>query len=124
VRPTHPTRQYALDSASNCRKFRNKSGYALSADGLHVDQDVLFLEAVEADGEVRLVGGHARGLLDLTGGKFRNPDRTALAADRVRVDSTLYWEPTEVIGEVSYAFGSVGVWSDDDAGLGFPMMYG
>ena len=97
-------------------RFRNKDGSALAADGLQVDRGVSCGEGFQADGEVRLVGGHF-GRLDLTGGKIRNSGGTALIAQEIQVNSSLHWKPAEVIGHVSFMFGSVRVWADSTTHL-------
>ena len=103
-------------------KFRNGKGTAIDAPGLRVDQSISLTDSFEADGTVYLAGCHTGDQLILTG-KFRNGALAgkAIQAQRVRVDGELVWEPAKVIGRVSFAYGSVGVWTDDAAVLGIPL---
>src|ERR1035437_9464337 len=58
-------------------------------------------EGFEVDGEVRLLGAHIAGVLDLTGAKLRNKDGIALRADRIQVEGGVFGrEGFEVDGEV------------------------
>jgi hypothetical protein len=73
--------------------------------GLHADQirtrsDVIFSQCCFL-GEIRLVGAHIGGQLDLTGAKLRNKDGYALNADGMQVDGSVFGgEGFEVDGEV------------------------
>jgi hypothetical protein len=103
-------------------KFRNEGGTALAADRLRVDQSIFVRHGFEADGEVRLSGVHVGGSLRSTSGKFCNEDGVALGAERIRVNVSLHWKPIEVVGRVSFAFASVGVWIDDETVLDTPFL--
>jgi hypothetical protein len=61
-------------------KLRNPAGGCLGSDELKVDLGVLCHEGFEADGEVRPLGGHIGGPLELTGGNSttRMEERTLL----------------------------------------------
>ena len=73
----------------------NKTGPALYADGLNVDQDVSLSGAFTAkgggpDGAVRLPGGHIGGQLACTGATLTNDTGPALYADRLNVDQDVF----------------------------------
>lgn len=68
----------------------NPDRFAVNAHGLRVDGDLLCKEQFEADGGMWLAGAHIGGLVNLSGGKFRNPNGLAINADRVRVDWGLF----------------------------------
>jgi hypothetical protein len=73
----------------------NSGDTAFFADGLRVDQD-LFCRSdddgtrFEADGEVRLPGGHISGTLDFTGAHLTNQNGTALEAETLRVEQGIF----------------------------------
>jgi hypothetical protein len=73
--------------------LRNKSGPALLADRLQVDQ-VMFLRGEftgsGSRGAVRLVGAHIGGQLECTGATVVNDTGTALNADNLQVDQDVY----------------------------------
>jgi hypothetical protein len=76
-------------------KLRNKSGPALVADGLRVDQSVFLSDGFEATGAgevgaVRLSGVHIGGQLDCSNATLRNDSGHALRADRLHVDENLF----------------------------------
>jgi len=67
------------------------------------------LQRCRVQGEVRLLGGHVGGQLRLSGGKFRNAGGTALAADGLQVDHSVFCrEGFEADGEVRLIGGHVG----------------
>jgi hypothetical protein len=68
--------------------MRNDSGYALSADGLQVGQDVQG-DRLKADGGV-VLGGHIGRLVSLEGAVLNNPGGFALLADGLMVDGPMF----------------------------------
>ena len=92
--------------------------------GLHADQtrtrsDVIFSRCCFL-GEVRLLGAHIGGQLDLTGAKLRNPGKDALNAGRLHVNDSLTWSPATVLGGIDVRFARVGIWADTKAAMYFP----
>ncbi|WP_326471737.1 hypothetical protein [Actinophytocola sp.] len=78
----------------NGARLRNKAGPALHADKLRVDQSVLLrgLTAVGGDkdnGAVRLLGAHV-GRLECDGARLRNYAGSALHADNLCVDQSVF----------------------------------
>ena len=76
-------------------QLRNADGCALNADGLRVDQDLLFRRddtgpRFEADGELRLIGAHIGGQLTLLGARLRNANGPTLHAEGLQVDQDMY----------------------------------
>jgi len=63
----------------------NRTGDALSADGIKVTGDIFLRNGFHSKGEVRLLGATIGGDLDATGGTFTNPNGHALNADRIKV---------------------------------------
>jgi hypothetical protein len=75
--------------------IRNRTGPALFADGLEVDQDIFLrgrFKAVGAgaDGTVQLRGAHVGGQLDCTDATIRNRTGPALAAEGLEVDQDVF----------------------------------
>ncbi len=75
-------------------RFENPASRALSADGTEVDGSVLLggipgAARFHATGEVRLPGAQIAGLLNCAGGRFENPEGTALAADSAEIVGTV-----------------------------------
>ena len=58
----------------------------LYGDGAKIDGNVLFRDVFVAEGEIRLIRAHIRGVLDCENGKFHNPKKMAIAADSIRID--------------------------------------
>ena len=76
------------------------------------------LQRCRVQGEVRLLGGHVGGQLRLSGGKFRNAGGTALAADGLQVDHSVFCrEGFEADGEVRLIGGHVGGQMDLSGGM-------
>jgi hypothetical protein len=72
----------------------------LRADQIRTRSDVIFSRCCFL-GEVRLLGAHIGGVLDLAGAKLRNPGKDALNADGMQVDGSVFGgEGFEVDGEV------------------------
>jgi hypothetical protein len=95
--------QLNLDDAS----FVNDSGPALRADDLRVDND-LFLRRVRASGTgesatIRLLGAHVGGQFSCEDARVVNDSGPALAADRIRVDGSVFLQRTETAGAGEYA---------------------
>jgi hypothetical protein len=81
----------------NCEgaKLHNKSGPALYADGLHVDQRMFLRGGFTAtgsgsDGAVNLLGARIGGQLDCSRAKLRNNSGPALHADSLQVDQSMF----------------------------------
>jgi hypothetical protein len=71
--------------------LRPSSGYALTADGLVVDQDMMCSNRFRALGCVRLVGAHVGGQLQCTNAEFVSPGNVALQASGLEVAEHVYW---------------------------------
>jgi hypothetical protein len=76
-------------------ELRNRSGPALNADNLKVDQDVYLRGGFTAtgsgdDGAIRLLGAHIGGTLECDGAELRNDSGPALKADSLQVDQDMY----------------------------------
>ncbi|MCZ7474715.1 hypothetical protein [Micromonospora sp. WMMC273] len=72
----------------------NESGPAVHADGLHVDQNLAFIEGFRATGcgslgAISLIGAHVGGQLNCTGAIIRNDSGPALQADRLEADQNV-----------------------------------
>ena len=79
----------------------------LIADGLEA-QGGVFLRAVHATGEVRLVGARVGGDLSCTGGRFENAGGKAICADRLEVRGGVFLRDVHVTGEVRLNGAQVG----------------
>ena len=92
-------------------RFENPGSHALSADGAEIGGTVLLgkpngAAGFYATGEVRLPGAQITGLLNCAGGRFENPEGTALAADSAEIGGTvLLGKPNGAAG--FYATGEV-----------------
>lgn len=75
----------------NCRhaRFSNSLGYAISADHLVVDREMLCEEGFRSVGEVCLQWAKV-GRLRATGGSFSSPTAYALHADALRAEAGIY----------------------------------
>jgi hypothetical protein len=100
----------ARASAVRLTACRLPSG--LEADYLRTAGD-LDLRWVRAEDEVRLLGAHVGGQLDLTGGTFRNSGGYAISAHGLRIDGTGFWQPNGVTGALHLGFARATVWVDD-----------
>ncbi|CCB73895.1 MULTISPECIES: hypothetical protein [Streptomycetaceae] len=88
---------------------QDRSGQAISADGLTVAQD-MEAELVEAAGEISLRSARIGGRLSLRGSTLRNPyGRYALNAARVTVEHTLYLSSGWLSGHLDGGTPPVGV---------------
>lgn len=82
--------------------------WALTADGITVEQDLFARGQFTADGQVRLLSAHIKGQLDMTGAhldasaarQFANPDRIALFANHLTVDADMQLEGISVEGRI------------------------
>ena len=75
--------------------LRNKSGPALSADRLQVEQSMFLRNRFTATGAseigaVRLLGAHISGNLECDGADLRNESGPALSADRLQVEQGMF----------------------------------
>ncbi|XVV10876.1 hypothetical protein ACQP2X_39460 [Actinoplanes sp. CA-131856] len=76
-------------------QLSNRTGPALTADRLQIDQGMYLHGGFTAAGSgelgaVRLIGAHIRGRLDCTGAKLSNPTGPALTADDLQVDRSVF----------------------------------
>jgi hypothetical protein len=75
----------------NGARLLNRSGLAMNADGLTVDQGMFCRDGFTARGEVSLIGAHIGGSLDLNGANLGSAlDYPALSADRLTVDQAMF----------------------------------
>ena len=103
-------------------QLRNENAAALTADWLHVDGS-MFCNKVDgqtvdgqpfkATGELRLLGAHIGGQLSFVGAQLRNEDATALNADGLQVDGSMFCDavdgrPFEATGELCLAGAHIG----------------
>lgn len=80
----------------------------LTGDGL-VTQGDMFLKAVKAEGEVRLLGAQIGGDLDCEGGEFLNAGGKALTCDKMTVTGALFLRKgTEIAGTLDLYSAQVG----------------
>lgn len=83
-------------------KVRNKSGTALDAANLRVDQGCYFDDADLAgtgdDGAVDLTGAHVGGPFECTGSRVRNESGPALNGTGLEVDQGVVLRDSEVVG--------------------------
>lgn len=70
--------------------FTNKSGNALSADGISVTGDIFLRDGFAAIGNVRIPGAEIGGNLECGRGKFSKEDDDALNADGIKVLGDVY----------------------------------
>ena len=81
----------------------------LNACGLTTKGDVNLRDGFSAEGEVLLLGANIGGRLDCTGGKFRNPNETALSAEGVMTKGSVYMRHGFIAeGEVRFLSANVG----------------
>jgi sRNA-binding regulator protein Hfq len=64
----------------------------IGADGLKVGGAIFLRNGFHAEGEVRLLGASVGGVLDASGGTFKNPNGMALIADGIRVTGGVFLE--------------------------------
>jgi sRNA-binding regulator protein Hfq len=104
----------------DCEKaqFINPNGYALNADGMNVDGVVFMKDGFKAQGEVRLPGAIIGGDLDcsgnpesgIKGGQFINKGKTALNANGIKVEGSVYLSyGFEAEGEVRFVGAAIGI---------------
>jgi hypothetical protein len=72
-------------------------GRSLHGDGLQVDMDLFLRNKFVATGELRLLGAHVGGTLDLTDSSLTNESGSALNADGLKVDQSMRLPATCVI---------------------------
>ena len=72
-------------------RLSNPKGWALYADVLTVEQNVLFGEGFSAEGEVRLGGAHIGAQLGFIGARLDNRGGHALVAERLTVGKDLFF---------------------------------
>jgi adhesin HecA-like repeat protein len=81
----------------------------LAADQLETRGDLEINERFTATGEVRLLGAHIGGQLDLNGAALSNPEGPALAADRLTVQGSMFCgDGFTAAGELSLLGGHIG----------------
>ncbi len=91
------------------------SGFALTADGIHVGGRFALTSGFRAEGEVFLIGAQIGGDLDCGGGQFHNPPLTntttvgrALSAQRISVKGNVFVRSGfSSRGDVSFAGSSI-----------------
>ncbi len=79
------TRLLVFDGSSLATPAGNTERMALTADGIHVNGDVLLRRGFQAEGAVLLLGATITGALNCCGGKFLNRGGSALIADSAHV---------------------------------------
>ena len=85
----------------------NPRGWALTADGLTVDQDVLCGKS-SAQGEIRLAGAHIRGVLDLRGASITSIGGRAITAEWLIVDRAMLCERLSARGAIRLGGAHIG----------------
>jgi hypothetical protein len=88
---------------------------------MQVNQDMPCRDGFTAEGELRLIGAHIGGQLDLSGAQLSNPDGLALNADNVQVDQHMFCrEGFSALGEVLLLGAHIGQLELDAAQLANP----
>lgn len=83
--------------------LHNPDGYALYADRVNIRENLFGRRGFTVDGEIRLLGGHIGGQLDLSTAVLRHPREPALNGDGLVVDRDALCGRMQVFGETRLA---------------------
>jgi hypothetical protein len=88
-------------------RFINFGGFALNADGIHVEGSV-HLNGSYSEGEVCFVGASITGNLECVRSRFGSPGRMALNGDHITVGASVLLRECRCLGQVRLLEGKIG----------------